>query len=237
MLLVAACAVSKPAQRPVEVAHSDLPPAPPPVAELPPEPPPAPPTSMVKGLTGTLNKDDVHQTMDERQSAFDACIDMSRRSLRLISGAIRFAFKVNADGTVQEVHATESTIGHRALEECLSAAVASTQFPKPAGAAAATFDWGMQVEPAGKPPDELDAEVLKNVLKRHTREVHKTCQMRRRERFRVTAYIGPGGRVISSGAVAMPARAEEKVDCVLEQVASWHMPKLDRSGKVSFDVR
>jgi hypothetical protein len=191
----------------------------------------------VKGLTGTLNLDDVHQTMDGRQDAFDACIEMSRRSLRLVSGAIRFAFKVGADGAVQEVHTTESNIGHRALEECLSAAVASTQFPKPAGAAAATFDWGMQVEPAGRPPDDLEPDVLKNVLKRHSREVHKNCQMRRRERFRVTAYIAPGGRVISSGAVPMPARAEEKVDCVLEQVASWRMPKLDRSGKVTFDVR
>jgi hypothetical protein len=232
---LAACAASKP-ERPPE--HAAAPPPPPPVAELPPEPPPPPPpTSTVKGLTGTLNLDDVHQTMDERQDAFDSCIEMSRRSLRLISGAIRFAFKVGADGAVEEVHTTESNIGHRALEECLSAAVASTQFPKPAGKAAATFDWGMQVEPAGKPPDALEADVLKNVLKRHSREVHKNCQMRRRERFRVTAYIAPGGRVISSGAVPNSARAEEKIDCVLEQIASWRMPKLDRSGKVTFDVR
>jgi hypothetical protein len=236
VLFLAACAAAKPERPPPK--HAELPPAPPPAPELPPEPPPPPrPTSTVKGLTGTLNLDDVHQTMDERQDAFDACIEMSRRSLRWVSGAIRFAFKVGADGTVAEVHTTESDIGHRALEECLAAAVASTQFPKPAGAATATFDWGMQVEPAGKPPEPLEPDVLKNVLKRHVREVHKNCQMRRRERFRVTAYIAAGGRVISSGAVPIPARAEEKVDCVLEQVASWRMPKLDRSGKISFEVR
>src|SRR5262245_53469583 len=72
-----------------------------------PEPPPARPSVTVKGLTGTLNKDDVHQTMDAKQPAFDACIGQSRRGLRWVSGAIRFAFRVDAEGQVQEVHAVE----------------------------------------------------------------------------------------------------------------------------------
>src|ERR1043165_7751818 len=123
VLFLAACGSTP--ERPPEHAAAPPPPPPPPVTEAPPEPPPPKPTSTVKGLTGTLNLDDVHQTMDERQNAFDACIEMSRRSLRRVSGAIRFAFKVGADGTVEEVHTTESNIGHRALEECLSAAVGS----------------------------------------------------------------------------------------------------------------
>ena len=72
-----------------------------------------PPTVAIKGLTGTLNQDDVHQTMDAQQPAFDACIGESRRSLRWVSGAIRFAFKVGAEGQVEDVHPIESTIGHR----------------------------------------------------------------------------------------------------------------------------
>ena len=177
--------------------------------------------------------------MDERQPAFDACIDMSRRSLRWVSGAIRFAFRVDADGAVEEVHTIESTIGHRTLEGCLSSAVAQTQFPKPAGRARAQFDWGMSVEPVGgKTPPSIEPERLRTLLQKHAHEVFKTCEVRRRrERFRITAYVARGGRVVSAGAVPIPPRAEAKVDCVLEQIASWHMPKSDRSSKVSFELR
>jgi hypothetical protein len=192
----------------------------------------------IKGITGSLNPDDVHQTMEARQPAFDACIDMSRRSLRWVSGSIRFAFRVGVEGKVEEVHTVESSIGHRTLEACLSSVMAQTEFPPPAGHAAAQFAWGMSVEPIGQPPKPIEASLLKRVLQKRTREVFETCSVRRRrERFRITAYIAPGGRVVSAGAVPVPPRAEAKLDCVLEQVASWRMPKLDRSGKVSFDLR
>jgi hypothetical protein len=238
LLSCVACAGSEAEQRKpprIRRAEEIAVPTPPPA-----EPPPAATAPVkVKGLTGTLNPDDVHQTMDARQPAFDACIDMSRRSLRWVSGAIRFAFRVGADGAVEEVHPIESTIGHRVLEECLASAVAETQFPKPAGRATAQFDWGMSIEPAkGAPAAQIEPKLMQRVLQRQAPKLFTTCEVRRRrERFQVTAYIAPGGRVLSAGAVPIPPRAAPKVDCVLEQVASWHMPKVDRSGKVSFELR
>jgi hypothetical protein len=234
--LCAACGGSEPARRPPpqirraeQIAIPD--------AQFQ-QPPASAAHVKIKGITGSLNPDDVHQTMESRQSAFDSCIEMSRRSLRWVSGAIRFAFRVDAEGKVQEVHTIESTIGHRTLEACLSSVMAQTQFPKPAGHATAQFTWGMSVEPIGAAPKPIEATLLKRVLQKKTREVFETCSVRRRrERFRVTAYIAPGGRVVSAGAVPVPPRAEDKLDCVLEQVASWHMPKLDHSGKVSFELR
>jgi hypothetical protein len=203
-------------------------------------PPPAPPPSRVtvKGLTGTLNEDDVHQTMEAQQPAFDTCIQESRRSVRWVSGAIQFAFKVDAEGKVADVHPTESTLGHHDLEQCLIGAVASTVFPKPAGRATATFKWGMTVEAVpGRPPDPLDEKVLDRVLRKHGRDVVRTCELRRRERFLVTAYIARSGRVLSAGAVPMPPKASEKLGCVLEEVANWRMPKVDYRSKTSFLLR
>lgn len=229
--LGAACGSDAPARRP---APERLPPA---SAAVPaPVPESAPVT--IKGLTGTLNKDDVHQTMDAQQPAFDACIGASRRRLRWVSGSIRFVFKVGGEGQIEQVHPIESTIGHRELEACLSQAVAATVFPRPAGRATATFTWGMTVEPVpGRLPEPLDEKLLRQVLSKRRRDVVKNCKIRRRERFLVTAYIARNGRVLSAGAVPLPPKASEKLECVLEEIASWRMPKIERHSKVSFLLR
>lgn len=208
-----------------------------------PAPAPAPaepkPSVKIKGLTGTLNLDDIHQTMEGRQSAFDDCILASRRRLRWVSGSIRFAFKVGAEGQVEEVHPTESTIGHHALEQCIAEAVRTTTFPKPAGLATASFEWGLTVEPVpGRPLDAIEPEQLDRVLQRNARDIFRTCEVRRfRTRFQITAYVARDGHVLSAGAVPRPARAVEKVDCVLEQFAALRLPKQSRQAKVTFELR
>jgi hypothetical protein len=227
----------------VAQAQAPAPPSTPTPAPLPaPTATPAPtPHSVVKikGLTGTLNKDDVDQNMDARQSALTGCIGESRKRLRWVSGEIRFAFKVSADGHVEEVHATHSSIGHRALEQCINDVVATTVFPKPAGLSTARFEWGLVVDPAsGRHPDTLEPERLDRVLRKHAPKIFRTCEAHRsREHFEVTAYIGPNGRVLSVGAVPNPPRAAEKVGCVLDELANLHMPKPPRCAKVSFELR
>jgi hypothetical protein len=191
----------------------------------------------IRGLHGTLTDADVHEAMEGRQSDFGQCVAKSRRSLRLVSGTIQFAFKVGEDGHVADLRCVESTIGHRILEQCLTLVVGETQFPRPAGGGTtARFSWQMTVEPAtGKPAEELDPKVLKPVLKKHARELFRNCDVdRARDRFHVTAYVAKDGRVLSAGATATPARADDKVDCVLVEFASWRIPKLASRGKLSF---
>ncbi|HKU42951.1 MAG TPA: hypothetical protein VJR89_32550 [Polyangiales bacterium] len=193
----------------------------------------------VQGMTGTLNKGDVHQTMEARQNLFDACIMESRRTLRWVSGAIKFAFKVDGEGRIVELRPLASTIGHRDLERCLTGAVASTEFPKPAGRATAEFTWGMAVDPAtDRTFEAAKPKLLAKLARKQAKDVFSTCEIKRRKaRFRVTAYLASGGRVLSAGAVPMPANADDKVDCVLEQFSKWHMPKVKKASKVSFDLR
>jgi hypothetical protein len=197
------------------------------------------PSVKVKGLTGTLNKDDVHQTMDARKDALDACILESRRRLRWVSGEIRFAFTVDAAGHVADVHPVRSDIGHHVLEQCIATALANTVFPKPAGLANAEFDWGLIVDPApGRLPDPIDVERLDKVLRKRTPDIYKKCEARRhRERFLVTAYVSRAGRVLSAGAVPTPPAAAEKLPCVLQELSDLRLPKQTHNGKVSFELR
>lgn len=193
----------------------------------------------VKGISGTLNKGDVHQTMEARQELFDACIRDSRRTVRFVSGAVKYAFKVDADGRIAELRPLSSTIGHRELEQCLTAAVASTEFPKPAGRATAEFTWGMSIEPLSERAFEnAKATSIKRVARKQAKELFGNCEIKRRKaRFRITAYIAAGGRVLSSGAISQPSTADDKVDCVLEEFGKWHLPKFKKASKITFDLR
>lgn len=192
----------------------------------------------IKGLTGTLNTDDVYQTMDARQPALEQCIAQSRRRLRWVNGAIKFGFKVAPDGTVAEIRTLESNIGHRVLESCLTATVAQTHFPEPDGDAVARFEWGLRVEPAtSRVPEDADPAFLDKALKKHGQEILDECEVKRKERFAITAYVTRRGRIVSSGAIARPAEADEKVDCVLSGLAKLKLPKLKKEAKVSFELR
>lgn len=224
-----AAAAPAPASTPVSAPAPTAEPAP---LDPPPDPPPTKPA--IKGLTGTLNTDDVHQRMEAQQPAFDACIQRCRRGLRWVSGAMRFAFKVDAEGHILDVHPVESSIGHRELEQCLTEAVSEVVFPKPAGRATAQFAWSVTVEPATTPADPLDAASVEPVLRKQRRTIARNCELRRRERFVLTVYVAPNGKVISLGGFAQPARAADKVDCVLEAVGDLRLPKVPRRSKVSF---
>lgn len=200
----------------------------------------APPRAQVRvrGLHGTLNESDVNLAMDGRQAEFGRCITNSRRSLRWVSGSIHFSFKVDAEGRIVDMRCVDSSIGHRVLEQCIGSVVAETQFRKPSGGETARFDWQMSVDPAsGRAPSELDSARLKPLLQRRTHELVRACGVdRAHERFRITAYLDKRGRVLSAGAVASPSGAEDKLDCVLQEIRGWHLPKYARQGKLSFEI-
>jgi hypothetical protein len=192
----------------------------------------------VKGLKGTLNKDDVHQTMDARQRDFDQCINQARRTVQWVSGSLKFAFKVDGQGRVAELKPTQVTIGHRELEQCLTQVVAQTQFPKPAGRATAEFSWGMSIDPVSKQPfNTLRASAVSSLVRKHKRELLHDCEVPRRARFRITAYVSTAGNLMSLGGAASNAAADSHFNCVLEQVSKWHLAKQKRIGKLSFELR
>jgi hypothetical protein len=194
----------------------------------------------IKGLKGTVNKVDVQQAMEMRQGELDVCIANSRRGVRWVGGAMRVGCKVDPKGRVIELRLLGSNLGHRGLERCVTDVVASTEFSKPSGNAIAEFAWAMSVEPVAgsKPPDPGNEKLVAKTARKHAREAFKTCEARRgRVRLRVTAYVGVDGRVLSAGAVPTPPSADDKVDCLLDELRKWHFAKPKRASKVSFELK
>jgi hypothetical protein len=193
----------------------------------------------VSGIKGTLNRDDVHQTMDARQRDLNSCVQQAKRGAQWVSGSLQYAFKVDGQGRVIQVRPLGASIGHFALEQCIAQVLTETQFPAPAGRATAEFTWGMNVEAArgaGLKPAAKNKSVAATVRK-HKRALWKQCEVPRRARYRVTAYVSSGGQVISAGAVTKPGPFEDKLPCLMEELGKLQLPRQKHLAKVQFDLR
>jgi hypothetical protein len=192
----------------------------------------------VSGIKGTLNRDDVHQTMGARQRALNGCIQQARRGAEYVSGALQFAFKVDGQGRVIQVRPLGSSIGHFALEQCITQVLTDTQFPAPSGRATAEFTWGMNVDGGrGSGLKQASNRGVAASVRKHRRAIFKQCEVPRRARYRVTAYVSSTGQVISAGAVTKPGPFEDAVPCLIEELSKLQLPKQKRLAKVQFDLR
>lgn len=192
----------------------------------------------VSGLKGTLNRDDVHQTMDTRKRALNGCVQQARRGAEFVSGPLQFAFKVDGQGRVIQVRTLGSSIGHFALEQCITQVLTETQFPAPSGRATAEFTWGMNVEGArGSKLKGARNRTIAASVRKHRRVLWERCEVPRRARYRVTAYVSSSGQVISAGAVTKPGPYEDKLPCLIEELSKLQLPKQKQLAKVQFDLR
>jgi hypothetical protein len=192
----------------------------------------------VSGLKGTLNRDDVHQTMDTRKRALNSCVQQARRGAEFVSGPLQFAFKVDGQGHVIQVRPLGPSIGHFALEQCIVQVLTETQFPSPSGRATAEFTWGMNVEGGrGSKLKQARNRGIAASVRKHRRVLWERCEVPRRARYRVTAYVSSSGQVISAGAVTKPGPYEEKLPCLIEELSKLQLPKQKQLAKVQFDLR
>lgn len=191
------------------------------------------------GITGSLNRGDVQHAMEARTEVLLACTETRPRRLRFVGGRIDFHIDVAADGRVIEARPVHSTIGYRPLELCLTEVVEQTALPAPDGRDRTDIAWGMNVEPdRGREPLPLDAKAIQKTMKKYAGESYKACKVRRRTRFQVTAYVGRRGKVLAVSAVPLRRTvAPEKLDCLLEEIKAWRLPRLKRRSKATFTLK
>lgn len=192
----------------------------------------------VSGLKGTLNRDEVHQTMETRKRELNSCVQHARRGAEYVHGPLQFAFKVDGRGNVIQVRRTSPSIGHFALEKCIVQVLTETQFPPPSGRATAEFTWGMNVDNGrgSKLKQARANRVIAASVRKHRRVLWERCEVPRRARYRFTAYVSSSGQVISAGAVTKPAY-EEQLPCLIDELRKLQLPKQKELAKVQFDLR
>ncbi len=192
-------------------------------------------TMAFTGLTGTLTTREAHRALDPRMQAFAACFHEHADGVRGLGGDVTLHIVVNADGSVRTAYPTDSTVGHREVERCLSDVAQATRFPRPRGGGEASLTWPISMDPAEdvRHPVTWDAARVASLVERRGGDVLGQCRPEGSGRIQVTAYTR-GGRVISAGASTDDESGRDALDCVVSRVRDWPMPSTPRTAKVTF---
>lgn len=192
----------------------------------------------VRGITGSLNRGDVHDIMDARRNALLDCVDKRPRHLRFVNGVIAFHFVVGSKGQVLDVYPSRSDVGYFELEQCLADVVAQTRFMPPRGSLQTELDWDMRVEKDWKSdPEPLHPKEIRKAMKRYSADTYQVCDVKRRIRFMVTAYIDQDGQVLSSGLIPNRRVESDQIECMANEINQWQVHKPKTISKVTFKLR
>lgn len=191
----------------------------------------------VTGLMGTIPERKIRGALEPKLPKFQRCFMQGMDEVEFLGGHIKFYFRVNLEGRVEWVDPRGSSIGHRATELCLLEEAARTRFASPQGGDAAEFVWGFELDAVGgvRPPVDWDAERAASAVQAGRASLD-ACGVSG-HRYQVTAYVAPGGTVLSAGAAADSHAAAASVDCLVAAVKSWSFPDPGSyAAKVSFPV-
>lgn len=190
----------------------------------------------VSGTLGTLPTHLIQQRLEPKLPSFQNCFVERSRQVEYIAGLIELYFRVKLDGSVRSVFPRGSTVGDRETERCILEIASRTRFPSPRGGGEAEFAWQFEVDPLQdvRPPVAWESERASSALRQHAGSV-RGC--RKSARYTVTAYVAPGGTVITAGAAASAFEGSDSLDCVAEAVRSWAMPDPGSyPAKVTFSI-
>jgi hypothetical protein len=189
----------------------------------------------VRGLMGTIPERKVHAALDPRLGQMQRCFLRGAQRVEFIGGGMEFYFRVGGDGRVEWIVPRASSVGDRATERCLLDVVRTVRFPSPQGGDAAEIAWSFEIDVAEdvRPPVSWDAAFVAPVLAEQ-RAALTDCGLARGA-LNVTAYVSPGGTVLSAGAAAETPEAAQHIDCAVAAIETWSLPDPGSyAAKVSF---
>lgn len=178
--------------------------------------------SQITGLLGTIERDQVSAALEPRMGSFMRCFEQRMGELEFLSGEVQLSFRIREDGTVAWVYPSTTTVGDLAAERCVLDVARRARFPRPHGGEA-EFSWGFAFDAPEdiRQPTPWEASRVGPTLLSGASDLASRCSARG---VRVTAYVSPGGRVLSAGASATSQEQLPALDCVIEAVRGLTMP-------------
>ena len=192
----------------------------------------------IQGLLGTLSREEVQNGLEPRLDRFESCFVRAATSNEIVSGRVEFAFRVAVDGRVRWVYPSACTVGDRETERCLLGVAQGAHFARPHGGEA-EFTWPLEypVSDDVRPPVNWEADRVASTVASLGGDALQSCGAGG-VALQVTAYVAPGGRVITAGASTPNAEVLGHVDCIVEAVRGWSLPDPGSyPAKVTFELR
>lgn len=173
----------------------------------------------IEGLMGTLSQMEIQRGLEPRMNRFLQCFERRWGQVEVLGGRIELAFRIARDGSVRWVYPRRSSVGDRETERCMLDVARAIRFPQPHGGEA-EFAFPLDVDPPDdvRPPLNWDEEHMADTDVDRA-AMASSCG----GSFVVTAYVAPGGGVITAGAATASPEAAEQIDCVVDAVRAVQM--------------
>lgn len=192
--------------------------------------------SQITGLMGTIRQDQVQTTLEPRMNSFLRCFEQRMGEVEFLSGEVRLSFRIDVEGHVMWVFPSQTTIGDLAAERCVLDVARRAHFPRPRGGEA-EFTWGFAFDAPDdvRLPTSWEATHIGPALLSGAPDLGPRCGA---SGVRVTAYVAPGGRVLTAGGSVTSQDQLQAIECVVSAVRALTMPDPGSyAAKVTFLVQ
>ncbi|MCC6645570.1 MAG: hypothetical protein IT374_08375 [Polyangiaceae bacterium] len=174
----------------------------------------------VKGEIGALDAKAVTATFEGAMKKVEACQDDRRRAderLDFLSGEVSVEVRVTEAGAARAVWLTRSTVGDRATERCIVAALGAAAWPKPQGGREGIAKNGFTLPMKGdRDAVAWDAAKVAGELAK-ARAALAACT--KGGHAEVTLYVDAQGKVITAGAASAADGGDAAADCLAREVS------------------
>jgi hypothetical protein len=197
----------------------------------------APKPSITQEL-GSMDPEAAQRTWNTLQASFDTCRRQGMQRVEYLHGDVKFFVRVGQDGRTRWAYYEDSTIGDRETETCLMDAVKAASWPRPSGGDAEVRN-SFGFDPEGRAPASWTSDRIASVLGKNDTDLLK-CKKGLRAEVHVTMYVEAHkkeGKVQAVGASVAAKDADEKIECILNEVRSWKLPSPGSwAAKVEFRI-
>lgn len=188
---------------------------------------------------GSIDEAATKKTWQRLSDKLLGCISQGSSRLEYLSGEVKFFLRIGQDGRVRYGWLERSSLGDRETEKCLLDVAKSASWPQPEGGEAEVRYDGLGFDPAGgvRMPTEWPSDKVAATVGKHHDSLARCLDGVGDTKFRVTAYIEPGGKVQAVGVSTSSKEGAEKIDCIVSAVHAMKMPNPGSyAAKVAFQL-
>ncbi len=170
----------------------------------------------VEAEVGALDAAGCKHAFENARPSIDACFDRARQQLPFIEGQIEVFVRVAGDGSTAFAYPRNTTLGHRATERCVVAAVAGQRWPKPMGGGEGETTQTLSINTHERPPVAWTSADLGRNRRLLTNKLRRCQQRHGGTDLNVTMYVDPNGRVLAAGAASQDEAGRDALQCAAD---------------------
>ncbi len=182
-----------------------------------------PEIGIVSGINATVLGDVINNTFQDNMSKFYGCYEEALEDLEDIEGTVNFVIQVGDGDRVVQAYIDQSDLGSIEAERCMLRKVGFLTFERQGdGVATITKEIILEAPYDHGRPGSFDEATVDKIVEENISDVERCVGGK--SGIHLTAYVGKGGMVLSSGAAVDQYELLDSASCIAKAVRKWQFP-------------